>query len=57
MSLAPTSTSIEFAFKQTLFGIVLMVRDAEPACSPGLFYWSPWRKAKFNEAAIYMRQL
>ncbi len=47
------STDIEFEFKQTLFGIVLMVRRATPCESPGMWAWTRWRKARFSDMAEY----
>lgn len=45
--------SVEFAFKQTLFGIVLMVRRAFLyAESPSQKYkWGNWKKATFADLA------
>lgn len=39
--------SIEFCHKQTWFGLVLMVHEAVPGCSPGLWEWGRWRKAEY----------
>lgn len=48
--------SIQFAYKQTLFGIVLMSRRSVPGDDPGYWQWSRWRKADFADLAIYMEK-
>lgn len=45
--------SVEFAHKQTWFGIVLMVRYADPDDIPGVFKFCRWRKADFADLALY----
>ena len=52
----PSYNSIQFAFKQTLFGVVLMVRRAVPAESTGMWDWGRWRKADFADLALYLKE-
>jgi hypothetical protein len=52
----PRPDSIQFCHKQTLFGVVLMVRDTKPANGYGDFEWGNWRKANYVEYEIYMRR-
>lgn len=45
--------AVEFAHKQTLFGIVLMVRYASPSGIPGEWELGQWQKARFYELYHY----
>lgn len=50
----PRSDSVRFAFKQTMFGIVLMVQRAIPVDSPGMWGWGRWKKATFADLPEYL---
>ena len=50
----PHYNSVRFAFKQTVFGIVLMVQRTVPSESPGLWEWGRWKKATFAELPEYL---
>ena len=41
--------SIQFCHRQTWLGIVLMVREAVAAQSPGDWEYGKWRKAKYYD--------
>jgi hypothetical protein len=51
------ANDIQFTHKQTMFGVVLMVRDAVLGNGYGDFEWSKWRKANYIEYEIYMRRM
>jgi hypothetical protein len=52
----PRSDSIQFCHKQTMCGVVLMVRDTQPANDYGDIEWRDWRKATYVEYEIYMQR-
>lgn len=39
----------QFALKPTLFGIVMMFREAVPANGVGDFEWGRWRRANWKD--------
>lgn len=54
MNDATNHDSVRFAFKQTVFGIVLMVQRSIPAESPGMWCWGRWKKATFADLSEYL---
>ena len=47
------STDYQFQHKQTMFGIVLMYREAVTANGYGDFEWGRWRKARWSDMYLY----
>lgn len=50
----PHYNSVRFAFKQTMFGIVLMVQRSIRAESSGRWGWGLWKKATFADLPEYL---
>jgi hypothetical protein len=51
------SQSVQFSFRQTPFGAILVVRHAVPGHLPGDWCWSRWRRATRDEIDVALIQV
>lgn len=48
---------IQFSVKQSMFGLVVLVRRGVPDNSPGTWIWGSWRKAGQSELNTILAKL
>jgi len=48
---------IQFSVRQSMFGLVVLVRRGVPDNSPGTWSWGRWRKAGQSELTVVLSKL